>query len=231
MHYIIICHEVQLKARIDDLETQESLKALANNPCPHGAIKLQSYENRYRIRVGDYRIIYEIWDNILVVVVTATCGQAFTSSLGHDALDEAYREYRRRHNLLQPEEIRNWREQYGLTQKEFNSLLGWKERTLSKYENGALQEESQDILLKFALKPINLLQLIKRKPEAVNSDKRATLIEQLSSNQSLEKHLDYLYAAWGNRRSEANDNNLLDSNKKQILKMVNKSPLATNNTL
>ena len=56
------------------------IKALANNPRPHGAIKLQGYENRYRIRVGDYRIIYEIWDNVLVVVVTevghriAVCG-------------------------------------------------------------------------------------------------------------------------------------------------------------
>lgn len=126
------------------------------------------------------------------------CEHAFTSSLGHDALDEAYREYRRRHNLLQPEEIRNWREQYGLTQQELSTLLGWKETTLSKYENGALQEESQDTLLKFAQEPINLLQLIKRKPDAVNSDKRAILIEQLSSNQSLAKHLEYLYALLGN---------------------------------
>jgi len=46
------------------------IKALANNPRPHGAKKLQGYENRYRIRVGDYRIIYEIWDNALVVIVT-----------------------------------------------------------------------------------------------------------------------------------------------------------------
>jgi len=104
------------------------------------------------------------------------CEHAFTNSLGHDALDEAYREYRRRHNLLQPEEICNWREQYGLTQQELSTLLGWRETTLSKYENGALQEESQDTLLKFALEPINLLQLIKRKPDAVNLDKRATLI-------------------------------------------------------
>lgn len=167
------------------------------------------------------------------------CGQAFTSSLGHDALDEAYREYRRRHNLLQPEEIRLLREQYGLSQQELNSLLGWKERTLSKYENGALQEEYQDTLLKFALEPINLLQLIKRKPSAVNSDKRASLIEELSSNQSLAKHLDYIYSAWGNRTSEVIDNNPLDSNKKQILMnqllqiliTVNKSPLATENTV
>jgi len=45
------------------------IKALANNPRPHGAIKLQGYENRYRIRVGDYRVIYEIWDSVLVVVI------------------------------------------------------------------------------------------------------------------------------------------------------------------
>jgi len=139
------------------------------------------------------------------------CEHAFTNSLGHDALDEAYREYRRRHNLLQPEEIRNGREQYGLTQQELSTLLGWKETTLSKYENGALQEESQDTLLKFALEPINLLQLIKRKPNTVSSDKRATLIEQLSSNQSLAKHLEYLYAAWGNDTSEKERyNKLLD---------------------
>ena len=160
------------------------------------------------------------------------CGHAFTSSLGHDALDEAYREYRRRHNLLQPEDIRHWREQYGLTQQELSALLGWKEITLSKYENGALQEESQDTLLKFALEPINLLQLIKRKPEAVNLDKRATLIEQLSSNQSLAKHLEYLYAVWGSgplekisgNRPLDYDNKQLLINQLQILKTVQKSP-------
>ncbi|MEN8219164.1 MAG: type II toxin-antitoxin system RelE/ParE family toxin [Pseudomonadota bacterium] len=31
--------------------------------------RLKGFENRYRIRVGDYRIIYEIHDNILLVVV------------------------------------------------------------------------------------------------------------------------------------------------------------------
>jgi len=84
---------------------------------------------------------------------------------------------------------RNRRTQYGLTQTELSTLLGWLEPRLSKYENGALQEETQDTLLKFAMEPINLLQLIKRKPEAVALDKRARLIEQLSSNQSLAKHL------------------------------------------
>jgi mRNA interferase RelE/StbE len=46
----------------------EKLKALEHHP-RQGAKKLQSFENRYRIRVGDFRIIYEIYDNRLLVIV------------------------------------------------------------------------------------------------------------------------------------------------------------------
>jgi mRNA interferase RelE/StbE len=46
----------------------QRLKELETHP-RRGARKLQRFENRYRVRVGDYRIIYEIHDNILRVVV------------------------------------------------------------------------------------------------------------------------------------------------------------------
>jgi len=42
---------------------------LADNPRPSGCKKLLAEKNRYRIRVGDYRVIYEIRDAILVVLV------------------------------------------------------------------------------------------------------------------------------------------------------------------
>ena len=45
------------------------IDALAHEPRPFGVQKLQGRENRYRIRVGDYRIIYEIQDQILVVLI------------------------------------------------------------------------------------------------------------------------------------------------------------------
>ena len=41
---------------------------LADDPRPHGCIKLKGYQ-AYRIRVADYRIIYEIADDILLVDV------------------------------------------------------------------------------------------------------------------------------------------------------------------
>ena len=47
-----------------------AIAELADNPRPHGYKKLKG-EDAYRIRVGDYRIIYEIEDNIILVTVVS----------------------------------------------------------------------------------------------------------------------------------------------------------------
>lgn len=43
--------------------------ALAEDPRPHGARKLAGEDIAWRIRVGDYRVIYEIVDETLTVTV------------------------------------------------------------------------------------------------------------------------------------------------------------------
>ncbi len=43
--------------------------ALAENPRPHGVEKLEGEEDLYRIRVGDYRVVFAIHDDRLIVVV------------------------------------------------------------------------------------------------------------------------------------------------------------------
>lgn len=45
------------------------IDALATNPRPHGVEKLKGEEKLYRIRVGDYRVIYEIQDKEVVITV------------------------------------------------------------------------------------------------------------------------------------------------------------------
>jgi mRNA interferase RelE/StbE len=49
----------------------EEISNLSTNPRPTGCVKLKGYKKSYRIRVGDYRVIYEIEDKILKVLVIA----------------------------------------------------------------------------------------------------------------------------------------------------------------
>jgi len=46
-----------------------SIKQLAQDPRPKGSKKLQGAEDLWRIRVGDYRVIYAIEDTIMIVDV------------------------------------------------------------------------------------------------------------------------------------------------------------------
>lgn len=48
---------------------EKKIDDLAQNPRPHGVEKLAGEEDLYRIRVGDYRVIYQIQDKILLVLV------------------------------------------------------------------------------------------------------------------------------------------------------------------
>ena len=49
---------------------KSAIAALADNPRPYGYKKLKG-EDAYRIRVGDYRIIYEINDGKIIVTVVS----------------------------------------------------------------------------------------------------------------------------------------------------------------
>lgn len=46
-----------------------ALEGLADNPRPHGVVKLTGLADLYRIRVGEYRVIYQVRDRELLVLV------------------------------------------------------------------------------------------------------------------------------------------------------------------
>jgi len=50
---------------------QAAIELLADNPRPPGAKKLVGGEGEWRVRTGDYRIIYQIHDGCLVVLVVS----------------------------------------------------------------------------------------------------------------------------------------------------------------
>jgi len=47
----------------------EVIRGLADRPRPHGTRKLQGYDDVYRIRVGQYRVVYEILEDRVIVIV------------------------------------------------------------------------------------------------------------------------------------------------------------------
>lgn len=61
----------QLKKLSPELQERIQVKIddLATEPRPNGVKKLKDKENAYRIRVGGCRVIYDIFDDILVVNV------------------------------------------------------------------------------------------------------------------------------------------------------------------
>jgi mRNA interferase RelE/StbE len=51
------------------LRISQKIDALADNPYPPGARKLKGQELSYRIRVGDYRVVYEVHEEAILVFV------------------------------------------------------------------------------------------------------------------------------------------------------------------
>ncbi|RCJ40923.1 addiction module toxin RelE [Nostoc minutum NIES-26] len=61
----------QIKKLTPDIQQQvvQRLEELALEPRPDGVVKLSGSNSLYRVRLGAYRIIYQIQDNLLLVTV------------------------------------------------------------------------------------------------------------------------------------------------------------------
>ncbi|MGB3674275.1 MAG: type II toxin-antitoxin system RelE/ParE family toxin [Candidatus Nanopelagicales bacterium] len=57
--------------RLAQRRVQSAIDLLAGDPRPPGARKISNSTNEWRIRTGDYRVIYEINDRVVTVLVLA----------------------------------------------------------------------------------------------------------------------------------------------------------------
>ena len=55
--------------RADQQQVRAAIDLLADEPRPPGCVALVGEESVYRVRVGDYRIVYEVLDDRLVIHV------------------------------------------------------------------------------------------------------------------------------------------------------------------
>jgi len=52
------------------LKIVDRIRSLGENPRPHGCEKLSGEENLWRVRSGDYRIVYAVFDKTKEVKIT-----------------------------------------------------------------------------------------------------------------------------------------------------------------
>ena len=55
--------------RKDQQRIRAAIDLLADNPRPPGCVKLTGEPHTYRVRTGDYRVLYDVLDDRLVVQV------------------------------------------------------------------------------------------------------------------------------------------------------------------
>ena len=76
------------------------------------------------------------------------CGEEFGRDEDFDPLEEALKVYRKKHGMVQPDELVAWREKHHLTQAQLAARLHVSEKTVMRYENGHLQEEAHDAAIR-----------------------------------------------------------------------------------
>ncbi len=112
------------------------------------------------------------------VLVCAECGEElFNEELDNATLVAAYNEYRRRHKLLFPEEIKKIREQYGLSQRSFAKLLNWGDKTIFRYENGSIQDRAHNSILLFLKEPENMRTYLMENEVSLSEKQKNKLLE------------------------------------------------------
>ena len=119
------------------------------------------------------------------VAVCSSCGESvWTDELEDETLARAFAEYRRRHHLLQPNEMQQIRRRWGLGQRAFAQLLGWGEITLHRYESGSLQDSAHDVQLRLAERPENVRILLEANGERLTTRQREAIEWRLEETES-----------------------------------------------
>ncbi|MBI2591911.1 type II toxin-antitoxin system mRNA interferase toxin, RelE/StbE family [Candidatus Saccharibacteria bacterium] len=61
--------ELRKLSRTDRMTIVHKIKLLKKEPRPEGSAKLKGSRDLFRIRHGDYRIIYQIQNNVLIIII------------------------------------------------------------------------------------------------------------------------------------------------------------------
>lgn len=111
--------------------------------------------------------------------ITVKAQVRFCTACGEDLWDEeldaqnlldAYTQYREKHGLLQPREIRAIREKYKLSQVAFARVLGLGDKSVTRYENGSIADMGPNTLITLAQYPNVFKKMLELGKERISAE-------------------------------------------------------------
>ena len=101
---------------------------------------------------------------------------------------QLYDIYKKQNNLLTNSEIKKIRQKYGLTQKEYALVIGVGEVTVHRFENGAIQTEAIDSIMKLSNDPDKMAFLLLQNRNNIDESLYSLLLQRVSELQTLKRH-------------------------------------------
>ncbi len=114
------------------------------------------------------------------VKVCPTCGTV--EQLDTDPAEMAFTRYRKQKGLLTPDEIKETRKRYSLSQKSLAALLGMSEATINRYEGGGLQNEAHDQAIRSCSSPDVMRDLLDRRGDRLSDWQRQRAEDSLHAS-------------------------------------------------
>lgn len=140
------------------------------------------------------------------VCVCSKCGEELWSPVFDDNnLRNAYDKYRLNKGLLLPSEIKEIREKYGVSQTAFAKILGLGEKTIARYENGSIQDEAPNNLIRLAANENNFIELYEHNKGKLTAEEIRQVNKVLNKNKRVSGAYSYVYG-----QSSIRKDNILD---------------------
>lgn len=138
------------------------------------SFKHEERELTFKVREEQILLNTPIW-------ICEVCDEIIIDENCQDPVEKAFNVYRNKHGLLFPVDIHRIRNRWGLSQVAFAKLLGMSQATINRYEQGALQQEKEDVLIRACDNSIHMQELINHRGHLLTERQKTIVSEAIVS--------------------------------------------------
>ena len=118
----------------------------------------------------------------------ATGEEVFDRNIEIENDARLYDIYKKQMNLLTSSEIKNIRKKYDMNQKEFALSIGVGEITIHRFENGSIQTESVDSIIRLSEDPDIMYNLLIKNQANLSDNDFSSFLKKVSALRKLKHH-------------------------------------------